>query len=168
MHELFTATRPHVVVLGLMGIGKSTTAQAIAASSGVAIHDSDLDIETLFGATGGQLAIDHGLGELHRVESAVLLGRLASDVPSVISAAAWIVEDPRCCEALANRAYVIVLQAPVDEIIRRMATGAHRRVMDRAELTALADRRAPLFAAVADIELDATKPTKALVAEILA
>jgi shikimate kinase len=167
VHELFTATRPHVVVLGLMGIGKSTTAQAIAASRGVTAHDSDVDIETLFGATGGQLVINHGLDELHRIESAVLLGRLASDVPSVISAAAGIVEDPRCCEALANRAYVIVLQAPVGEIIRRMATGAHRRVMDTAELTALAHRRAPLFAAVADLELDATRPTEELVAAVL-
>ncbi|MFB0902575.1 MAG: shikimate kinase [Acidimicrobiales bacterium] len=165
---MFTAIRPHVVVLGLMGVGKSTTAQAIAIARGVATHDSDVDIETLFGATGGQLAIDHSIDELHRVESAVLLGRLASETPSVISAAASIVEDPRCCEALARRAHVIVLQAPVDEIMRRMATGLHRRIMKKDELTALAHRRAPFFAAVANLELDATKTTQELVAIILA
>ena len=167
MHNLFSDTQPHVVVLGLMGIGKSTTAQAIADAAAVPVYDSDIDIETLFGRTGGELATERGVDELHRVESAVLLGRLLDDQPSVISAAAWVVEDPRCCEALARRARVAVLDAPIDVILRRMATGAHRRSMDRAELTTLAKRRAPLFAAVADFELDATRPTDELVATVL-
>jgi len=60
-----------------------------------------------------------------------------------------------------------VLHAPVDEIMQRIATGAHRRSMDRAELAALAERRAPLFTAVSDIDLDATKSTSELVAAVL-
>lgn len=167
MRDLFSPGRPHLVVVGLMGVGKSTTAEAVAQAAGVAVYDSDVDIDTLFAQTGGDLATEHGIDELHRIESAVLLGRLVSDEPSVISAAAWIVEDQRCCQALARRARVVVLNAPIDEILRRMATGAHRRSMDQAELTTLAARRAPLFSAVADLELDATKSTAELVTEIL-
>lgn len=163
MQQLLSPVRPHLVVLGMMGVGKSTTAKAIAAQHHVPAYDSDDDIETLFGMTGGEIAAERSIDELHRIESAVLLGRLANEQPSVISAAAWIVEDPRCGEALARRAQVAVLTAPVDEILRRMATGAHRRSMDRAELVALAERRTPLFAAVADYQLDATLPTNELV-----
>jgi len=167
MRHLFTSDRPHVVVVGLMGVGKSTTARAIAHACAVWVHDSDEDIETLFDQTGGQLADARGVDELHRVESAVLLGRLAHEVPSVISAAASVVDDPLARQALANRAHVAVLHAPVDEIMRRIATGAHRRSMDRAELAAQAERRAPLFTAVSDIDLDATKSTSELVAAVL-
>jgi len=167
MPDIFTNDRPHVVVLGLMGVGKSTTARAIGEAGAVPVHDSDEDIENLFGQTGSQLADAKGIDELHRVESAVLLGRLADEVPSVISAAASVVDDPLARQALANRAHVAVLHAPVDEIMQRIATGAHRRSMDRAELAALAERRAPLFTAVSDIDLDATKSTSELVAAVL-
>lgn len=159
--------RPHLIVLGLMGVGKSTTAEALARARGFPCHDSDTDLEVTFGKTGGQLADELGLDELHRLESAVLLGRLADTEPAVISAAAATVEDPRCREALGHRARVIVLHAPVDEISRRMATGSHRRVMPEHELVALAERRAPLFAAVSDLDLDAALPTEDLVAAIV-
>jgi len=167
MRHLFTSDRPHVVVVGLMGVGKSTTARAIAHACAVPVRDSDEDIETLFRRTGGKIAAADGIDELHRIESAVLLGRLASDIPSVISAAGWIVEDLRARQALANRAHVAVLHAPVDEIMQRIATGAHRRSMDRTELLALAEHRAPLFDAISDIDLDATKSTSELVAAVL-
>jgi len=164
---LFSSARPHLVVTGLMGIGKSTTAQAVAAARELPVYDSDIDIETLFNTTGGDLADKHGIDELHRIESAVLLGRLAAFQPSVIAAAAWIVEDPRCREALARRARVVVLHASVDLIMHRMATGQHRRPMDEAELVALHKRRTPLFDQVADHYVDATRPTADLVIDIL-
>ena len=151
-----------------MGVGKSTTAEAVARATGVPAFDSDVDIETVFGVTGGELAAEHGIAELHRIESAMLLGRLAAAEPSVISAAASIVDDERCHQALRQRATVVVLHAPIDEILRRAATGSHRRMINRDELTALADRRAPRFAAVADLELDAERSTSELVEAIAA
>ena len=167
MSEPSCNLRPHLVVLGLMGIGKSTTAQAVARARGVAWYDSDADLETTFGKTGGELADELGLDELHRLESAALLARLADLEPAVISAAAAIVEDPVCRDSLSHRARVVVLHAPIDEVLRRMATGSHRRVMAEDELVALAERRAPFFAAVSDLDLDATQPTADLVAAIV-
>lgn len=126
------------------------------------------DLETLFGVTGAELHTRYGLDELHRLEAAVLVGRLAAAEPSVIAAAAWVVEDPRCRAALARRARVVVLQAPAAEVLRRMATGDHRRVMPESEVRAIADRRDPLFAEVADLVLDATLTTPELVDQIAA
>ena len=158
----------HLVVLGLMGVGKSTTATALASALDRPCFDSDEDIQELFGQTGGAIAWAVGVDALHDIESAMLLGRLASSTPSVISAAAWIVEEPRCCDLLRDRATVVVLDAPLDEIARRALTGGHRRTMDRAELDALAARRRPMFDAVVDIAADATQPTDAIVATITA
>ena len=161
------AHHPHLVVTGAMGVGKTTTARALATRLGYRRRDSDADIETLFGATAADLAGRAGVDELHRVESAVLLGALADDRPSVIAAAAWVVEDPRCREALARRATVIVLDAPTETVIARARTGGHRRPIDRSELEALLSRRAPLFDHVADLRFDATSGPADLVDAIV-
>lgn len=148
-------TDRHVVVTGLMGIGKSTVATALATALGRAHRDSDRDLQRLFGRSGAQLADDHGVPELHRLEAAVLLGALAGPEPVVVSAAASVVEDRHCRRALRRTAVVIVLDAPITVVAERMASGSHRRPMPLAELDALAERRAPLFDQVADGRIDA-------------
>ena len=153
---------PHLVITGLMGVGKSTTAQAVAARRGLPTRDSDQDILALFGRTGAELVAEVGVDELHRIESAVLLGALADPTPTVISAAAWVVEDQACVEAMARRATVVVLSAPLEELSSRVITGDHRRTIDPAEWSALASRREPLFDAVADLRLETTSPTDQL------
>ena len=157
----------HVVVTGAMGVGKTTTAEALARRLARPRRDSDDDIEALFGVSGAELAARVGVDELHRLESAVLLGALADERPSIIAAAGWVVEDPRCREALARRATAVVLDAPAEALAARISTGDHRRPMDRSELESLLARREPLFDAVADLRLDATSPTPDLVTAIL-
>jgi len=154
--------RPHIVVLGLMGAGKSTVATALGARLSWPVRDSDADIEALTGRTGRSLAADpaEGVEALHRLEEAVLLGALAAEQPTVIAAAGWVVESPRCRAAMARRAEVIWLDVPVDVLAARMATGQHRRSMSLADLEATAAHRGPLFAAVADFRLDAGEPAE--------
>ncbi|MEL7156947.1 MAG: shikimate kinase [Actinomycetota bacterium] len=159
---------PHVVVTGLMGIGKSTVADALAQALDRVHRDSDHDLQRLFARTGAELASAHGVAELHRLEAAVLLGALAGDPPVVISAAASVVEDARCRDALARTAVVVVLDAPVVVVAERMATGRHRRPMDLDELTALARRRGPLFDLVADVRVDATAGQDQVAAQAVA
>ena len=157
----------HLVITGAMGVGKSTTAQAVVAQTGLTWRDSDADLERLFGVTGSVLADRHGVDELHRLEAAVLLGALASAEPTVISCAASIVEDVRCREALRRRARVVVLEAPVDVVADRIVRGLHRRPMDRNEYLALQARRGPMFASIADLRLETTQPPNALAATIV-
>ncbi|MEM9892184.1 MAG: shikimate kinase [Actinomycetota bacterium] len=157
-----------VVVTGPMGAGKSTVATAVADALGVPHRDSDHDLEALTGKPGVQLAAEHDVAVLHRLEAAVLLGALADDRPTVVSAAASVVEDEWCRMALAARATTVVLTAPVDELLRRAATGEHRRPMTAEELTALMARRQPLFDAVADLTIDARQPADEVAEAVLA
>lgn len=157
----------HLVVAGMMGVGKTTTADALAVRLGRAVRDSDRDLRALFGRSGSDLAARHGVVELHRLESAVLLGALASATPSVAAAAGSVVEDPRCREALRRRAVTVVLEVGVDELLARSGTGDHRRPIDREEFEALQARRRPLFAEVATLVVDGSAPAHEVVAEIL-
>ena len=52
---------PHVLIIGMMGVGKTTTGLALAEEIGWPYLDSDADIELLTGSTG-RLARrrDHG------------------------------------------------------------------------------------------------------------
>lgn len=157
----------HVVVTGLMGVGKSTLGRALAAELDLPYVDSDDDIERLLGRSGRELAEARGVDELHEIEAAVLLGALARRSPHVITAAASVVENPLVIDALERNAFVVRLRLSVAETLERQAAGDHRRPMDAEELTALADRREPMFAAVEDLLLDATRTPDDLVAAVV-
>jgi shikimate kinase len=157
----------HLVVSGMMGVGKTTTARAVAALLGLIHGESDEDIERLFDRTGFDIAESDGVDALHSFEESVLLGALAHTEPLVISAAGWIVENADCRAALENRAFTILLKAPLDVLAERIATGTHRRHISMPDLEELATKRAPLFDAVADATFDARQPTDVLATEIV-
>lgn len=150
-----------------MGVGKSTTAHLLAERLGWPMRDSDVDIERLFGVTGAAIATEHDVDELHRIEAAVLLGALASETPTVITAASSVIEDPRCREAMGRRSRVVVLDASDELLEQRRAAGDHRRGVDADAFRALVARRRPLYADAADLCLDASRSPSVLVDTIL-
>lgn len=168
MDESGPSERPHIVVVGLMGAGKSTTGAALAAALGIDFADSDADITTLTGAAGSEIAAADGVPALHRLEEAVLIGALARPTRTVIAAAASVVESNMVRDVLARRATVIRLVVPQAETLARQKTGDHRRPMTAEELTTLAKRREPFFTEIEDLRLTATRPTAELVSEIVA
>ena len=155
-----------IVLVGMMGAGKTTTARALATRLGWPIIDSDVVLETRTGRTGAGLAADVGVRELHRLEEDVLLESLAAGGPAVITAAASVVTSFRAREALAEHATVVWLDAPVDELEERMAAGTHRRPLDRESVAKLLAARRRYLAEIADLCLDARQPTDELVAAI--
>lgn len=156
-------TGPHIVVLGLMGAGKSTLAAALAARLGLAWRDSDRDIETLTGRTGRDLSVDAdvGIDGLHQLEEAVLLGVLAGEDRIVVSAAGWVIESSLCRTIMQHRSTVVWLQAPASVLVERMRSGSHRRPVSVSEVQRLIERREPLFRSIADHIVDATAPVDA-------
>jgi shikimate kinase len=161
------ADGPHVAIIGLMGVGKSTTAERLATRLGWPYRDSDRDIEARTGRTGGEIAAADGIPALHRLEESVLLDALARDEPTVITAAGSTIESAACRLALGERAMVVWLTLDADSLADRIATGSHRRTMTRSELDALIVRRSTLFAATASHTLDASAPVDSIVNSIV-
>jgi len=160
--------RRHLVIIGLMGAGKSTVAEAVAGHRGWTLRDSDRDIEAATGRTGREMAASDGVDALHRWEEAVLLDALGRDDPQVVAAAGWVVESAACREAMARSAQVVWLRVGDDELWRRMATGRHRRPLTADELHAMAARRNPMMEAAADVVVDADGPRDQVMAAVLA
>ena len=156
----------HVVIMGPMGVGKSTTGRALAERLGWAYSDSDEEIERTRGMTGGQIAAAEGIAALHRLEEAVLLRALGALTPTVITAAASTIESAVVRRELSVGAVVAVLTAPTHDVLERQSAQPHRRTMSVDEYETLERRRQPWFQATADLHLSALRPTGELVDEI--
>lgn len=157
-----------MVILGLMASGKTTVADALAARLGRPVRDSDRDIEARTGHTGREITAAEGVDALHHLEEEVLLDALSAEEPTVISAAAWVVESDRCRAAIMECSTAVWLDLPVPDILERIGRQEHRRPVTPAELEALAARRAPLFRQVADLVIDARQPADTIVDDLAA
>ena len=165
-----TAWMGHIVLVGLMGSGKTTVGAALAAALGVQHRDSDTDIERETGMTGREHEARGGIDALHALEARHLLDALGGTEASVISTAASILDDPACRRALQDPAHLVVwLDASPAALMARLRPDDHRPAIgpDMAEvLERQTVQREPALREVADLTLDATRPPAELVESI--
>lgn len=151
-----TPSGVHVVLVGPMGVGKSTIGRKVAALLGRPLRDSDDDLHAERGIRGRELARAEGVDTLHRWEAEHLLRSLRSSEPSVIAAAASVVDVPQAVAALAEP-FVVWLRAPVPVLAGRIRATDHRRDLGadaEARMSELEARRHDGYAGVADVAVD--------------
>jgi shikimate kinase len=161
----------HVVLVGLMGSGKTTVGAALAATLGVPHRDSDPDMERETGLTARALAARDGIDALHALEARHLLDALVQPGRTVISAAASTLDDPACRSALRKPSLLVVwLRADPTVLAARLHDDDHRpdlgRDLDDVIARQATDRDRALRE-VAGLTLDATEPPATLVAAIV-
>jgi len=163
-------TQPrHIVLVGLIGSGKTTLGAQLAARLRLPFVDSDGSLAKRWGRTARQIARADGLDQLHAYESRVLADALASSEQSVIAAAASTIEDPASRQALAAQDILVIwLRGSPVVLARRAGRGTHRPFAAADNLAVLTEqtaRRGPLFAAVADAIADVDERAPADVLE---
>ena len=161
-------TPRHVVVVGLMGAGKSTVGRRLAALLGWPWRDSDRDIEATTGLTVRELGDRDGVDGMHALEAQHLRDALAERGPSVISAAASTVDVPECRAAMTEPGVAVVWLRSTPEVLARRFASADRHrpafgASPRDLLAEQAARRAPLLASLDPIvvDVDAIDPDEA-------
>lgn len=144
----------HLVLVGMMGVGKSTVGRVLARRLGRPLLDSDRMIEEAEGRTVREIWLAEGEPAYRERETEVLRTALAADDPSVIAAAGGVVLSPVNRRLLADAdAHVVWLIADVDVLLDRVRSGGHRPLLDddpEGTLRAMFTERAPLYTEVAD------------------
>lgn len=154
------APRPwrHVVLVGLMGAGKTTVGRRLATLLGWPWHDSDAEIEAATGLTVRELRDRDGVDAMHDLEAAHLVRSLADPGPSIISAAASVVDSEACRSALtAPDLAILWLRGSPDVLAARFPAGDHRPAFGsspRAFLERQAERREPFLMGLDPIVID--------------
>ena len=144
----------HLVLVGLMGSGKTTVARIVAERLGRRVIDSDAVIERATGRTVREIFIDEGEDAFRSLESAALIDALSSPVPAVIAAAGGVVlrEENRAALKSSN-ARVVWLCATPALLVARAASGGHRPLLDddpAGTLQRMHETRDALYREVAD------------------
>lgn len=146
-----------VVVVGAPGAGKTTIATALAERLGVAMRDTDADIEAVTGSTIADLFVERGESEFRALEEAAVAEAVAqmSDVGGVLALGGGAVLSAATRELLNGAPVtVVLLDVGLAQAVRRVGLGATRPLLlgnVRSTLKRLLDERAPLYREVADI-----------------
>jgi shikimate kinase len=137
-----------VVLVGLMGVGKSTVGRRLAKRLGLAFVDSDSEIADASGFTAAEVFEKFGEADFRDGERRLVARLIEGDV-RVIATGGGAYVDPRTRELLNDRAITIWLDAPVDVLTERTSrrdTRAQLRNGDpKATLTRLSEQRRPAY-----------------------
>lgn len=150
-------SQPHLVLVGMMGAGKSTAGRLLARRTGRPFLDSDELIEEQTGRTVAQIFADDGEAAFRAVETDVLDQMLDRDTPAVVAAAGGAVLDAANRERMRARGLVVWLRVDPAVLAQRVRGGDHRPLLaddPEATLSRLAAEREPRYREVADEVVD--------------
>jgi shikimate kinase len=131
-------TRP-VVLVGMMGAGKSTIGRRLAARLRLPFLDADTEIETAAAMSIPDIFETHGEPHFRDGEARVI-ARLLDGGPSVLATGggAFLREETR--ERISRKAISVWLKADVDTIMRRVRRRADRPLLQTADPAATVER----------------------------
>jgi shikimate kinase len=163
--------RGHVVLVGMMGSGKSSVGRALASRLERPFHDSDAEVEARTGQTVASIFAERGEAAFRAEEAAVLAEALAAKPPAVIAAAGGVVLDAANRKLIDSAELVVWLRADPTVLAGRVATGTHRPLLEDdpgGTLAQLDAVRRPLYAEVADVVVDVDRIGVERVVELIA
>ena len=157
-----TSPAPHLVLVGLMGTGKSTVGRRIAHKLGWEFLDTDDEINRITGRTVRQIFESDGEDFFRNIEHDVLASAWQLSTPHVIAGAGGIILRADNRELLKTSKYVIWLHAPLQVLIERIGQRAakgdgHRPLIDgnpAERLQKLYVERESLYREVSSFEID--------------
>lgn len=145
-----------VVLVGMMGSGKSSVGRRLAARLGLAFVDADTEIETAAGMTIPEIFAQRGESEFRDGERRVISRILTTRAPLVLATGGGAFMNAETRQRIAELGISIWLKAEVDVLMRRVRKRSNRPLLQTADPEATMRRmlaeREPVYA-LADLTL---------------
>ena len=150
-----------IVLLGMMGAGKSTIGASLSSLTGWPYIDNDQIVEQMVGMPTRDLQQQQGVAAMRAAESAAALQGLMMPTPLIAGAAAGIVLDPAVSAQVHDEAFVVFLRARIETLAKRVE-GTYRPWLGddpEATLRTLYEGREPLYEKLAHLVIDVDDTT---------
>ncbi|GAA1843866.1 shikimate kinase [Actinomadura bangladeshensis] len=147
--------RPKAVIIGPPGSGKTTVGGALAERLGVALRDTDADVEAAAGKPIGEIFIDDGEERFRELERAAVAAALAEH-EGVVALGGGAVLAAETQELLAGHT-VVYLKAGLAEAIKRVGLNSARPLLvlnPRSQMRKLLAERLPIYERLGTIGVD--------------
>jgi shikimate kinase len=160
-----------IVLIGMMGVGKSSIGRRLGARLGIPFVDADAEIERAAGMSITDIFARHGEAAFRSGEARVI-ARLLNGGPQVLATGGGAVMNPATRALIQERGVSIWLSAELELLLRRISKRKAERPMlqtadPAATLRELLAAREPIYAQ-ADLTVQSRDvPHDAVVAEII-
>ena len=159
-----------LVMIGMMGSGKTSVGRRLAARLGLPFADADNEIEIASGMSVPEIFARRGEQEFREGERRVV-ARLLRDGQKVLSTGGGAFNDPRTREAIASHGISIWLKADFEVLMRRVRKRSNRPLLQTADpeatLRRLIDERYPIYAEATLTVLSQDGPHEAVIEAVL-
>ena len=160
-----------IVLVGLMGAGKSCIGRRLAARLGLPFRDADAEIERAAGCSIEDIFELHGEAAFRKGENRVIC-RLLDGAPHVLATGGGAFMDPDTRAAIGARAVSVWLRADLELMLKRTGRRNNRPLLKRGDprkiLSALIAERYPVYAD-ADLAVDSVDaPPEVTVERVMA
>jgi shikimate kinase len=163
--------RRSIVLVGMMGVGKSSIGRRLGARLGIPFVDADAEIEKAAGMNIADIFNRHGEASFRSGEARVI-ARLLEGGPQVLASGGGAVTHPDTRAAIKTKGVSLWLSADFDVLMRRISKRKHERPMlqtadPAATLRGLLAEREPIYAQ-SDMTVQSREvPHEAIVTEIM-
>lgn len=154
-----------VVLVGMMGAGKSSIGRRLAARLGIPFVDADAEIESAAGMTIAEIFAKHG-EPYFRAGEARVIARLLENGPQVLATGGGAVMDQHTRDLIHIKGISVWLKANLDLLLKRTKRRNDRPLADR--MKDLLPLREPVYAQSDIIVQSRDEPHDAIIDEIIA
>ena len=160
-----------IVLIGMMGAGKSTIGRRLGARLHLDFVDADVEIEAAAGCSIEEIFRVHGETAFRDGERRVI-ARLLDRPPHVLATGGGAFCDPRTREKVRARAVSVWLRADAELLYRRVIRRGNRPLLKTADVRATLERliaeRDPIYAEADIVVETADSPPDETVEKVLA
>jgi shikimate kinase len=157
--------RRSIVLVGMMGAGKSSVGRRLAARLGIRFVDADAEIESAAGMTIAEIFAKHGEPDFRAGEKRVI-ARLLDNGPQVLATGGGSIMDQNTRDLIHIKGISVWLKADLDVLMKRTRRRNDRPLAEK--IQDLLPLREPVYALSDIVVQSRDEPHDIIVDEIIA